>query len=70
MIKTRVAPGEYAAHRMLHARDAALEKFLREEAAKSYDEYKADPKNILSVADVSRSLDARHRARRTTSRKR
>lgn len=78
MIKSKVASGEYASDsevvrdglRTLQARDAALEKFLREEAAKSYDEYKADPKNIISAADVSAALDARHRTRRAKPRKR
>jgi putative addiction module CopG family antidote len=77
MIKTKVASGEYASDsevvrdglRTLQARDVALEKFLREEAAKSYDEYKIDPKNVVSIADVSAGLDARHRARRAKSRK-
>jgi putative addiction module CopG family antidote len=78
MIKTKVASGQYASDsevirdglRTLQARDAALERFLREEAAKSYDEYKADPKSVISAKDVSAGLDARHRERRAKSRKR
>ena len=42
---------------MMQARNAALEKFLREEAAKSYDKYKADPRSVISAADASAGLD-------------
>ena len=51
MVKAKVASGEYATEsevirdglRALQARDAAVEKWLRDEVAKSYDEYAADP---------------------------
>ena len=77
LIKSKVASGEYASEsevvrdglRTLQARDAVLEKFLREEAAKSYDEYKADPGVVISPAKVSAGLDARHRARLAKTRK-
>ena len=71
MIKAKVASGEYASEsevvrdglRTLQKRDAALEKFLRDEAAKSYDEYKANPTSGISSADLAAELDARHQAR-------
>ncbi len=51
MVKAKVASGEYASEsevirdglRTLQARDAAVEKWLRGEVARSYDEYAADP---------------------------
>ena len=78
LIKSKVASGEYASEsevvrdglRTLQARDAALEEFLREEAAKSYDEHAADPSAVISPARVSAGLDARHRARLAKTRKR
>ncbi len=50
MVKAKVARGEYATEsevirdglRTLQARDAAVEKWLREEVVKSYDECEAD----------------------------
>ncbi|MBW4669470.1 MAG: type II toxin-antitoxin system ParD family antitoxin [Cyanomargarita calcarea GSE-NOS-MK-12-04C] len=50
MVKAKVARGEYATEsevirdglRTLQARDAAVEKWLREEVVKSYDECQAD----------------------------
>ena len=77
LIKNKVASGEYASEsevvrdglRSLQARDVALEKFLREEAAQSYDEYKANPSIGISAAKVSAGLDSRHRARLGKARK-
>jgi len=51
MVKAKVASGEYASDsevirdglRTLQARDAALEKWLREEVVQSCKEYDADP---------------------------
>jgi len=78
MVKSKVASGEYASEsevvrdglRSLQARDAALEKFLRDEAAKSYDEYRANPRSVISARELSASLDAEHKARRARPRKR
>ncbi len=77
LIKSKVASGDYASEsevirdglRTLQARDVALEKFLREEVAKSFDEHKANPRNVISAARVSAGLDAKYRAQRTKSRK-
>jgi len=51
IVKAKVASGEYATGsevirdglRTLQARDAAVESWLRDEVAKSYDDYAADP---------------------------
>jgi Arc/MetJ-type ribon-helix-helix transcriptional regulator len=67
MIDAKVASGEYASENEvvvegligLKARDIALERWLREEAAASYDEYKADPSIAISADEVSARLDAR-----------
>jgi antitoxin ParD1/3/4 len=76
MVKQKVASGEYATEsevirdglRSLQARDAALEKWLHEEAAKSYDEYKADPSIGIEGAELKRQLKAHHQARLGKSR--
>lgn len=51
MVKAKVASGEYATKsevisdglRTLAARDAAVERWLRDEVAPAYDTHKADP---------------------------
>lgn len=75
MVKAKVASGEYATEsevirdglRTLQARDAAMENWLREEVAKSYDEYAADPSIGIPVDDVMARLRAAYRARTKTS---
>ncbi|MBY3091920.1 type II toxin-antitoxin system ParD family antitoxin [Rhizobium laguerreae] len=67
MVKAKVSSGEYATEsevirdglRTLAARDAAVEKWLRDEVVPTYDEMKADPERALSVEEVRRRLDAR-----------
>ncbi|AHF86849.1 plasmid stabilization protein (plasmid) [Rhizobium leguminosarum bv. trifolii WSM1689] len=67
MVKAKVSSGEYATEsevirdglRTLAARDAAVEKWLRDEVAPTYDEMKAHPERALSVEEVRRRLDAR-----------
>lgn len=67
MVKAKVTSGEYATEsevirdglRTLAARDAAIEKWLREEVAQTYDEMKAHPERALSLEDVNRRLDTR-----------
>jgi antitoxin ParD1/3/4 len=67
MVKAKVASGEYASEsevirdglRTLIARDAAIEKWLVEEVAPTYDEMKAHPERLLSLEEVDRRLDAR-----------
>jgi antitoxin ParD1/3/4 len=71
MIKAKVASGEYATEsevirdglRTLQARDAAIEKWLRDEVAKSYDEYAADPSIGIPAGEVMARLRASYRAR-------
>ncbi|MBY5457104.1 ribbon-helix-helix domain-containing protein [Rhizobium beringeri] len=67
MVKAKVSSGEYATEsevirdglRTLAARDAAVEKWLRDEVAPTYDEMKAYPERALSAEEVRRRLDAR-----------
>ncbi|MBB5536313.1 ribbon-helix-helix domain-containing protein [Rhizobium giardinii] len=67
MVKAKVISGEYATEsevirdglRTLAARDAAVEKWLREEVVPTYDEMKAHPERALSLEEVNRRLDAR-----------
>ncbi|ANP89064.1 ribbon-helix-helix domain-containing protein [Rhizobium leguminosarum] len=67
MVKAKVSSGEYATEsevirdglRTLAARDAAVEKWLRDEVVPTYDEMKAHPERALSVEEVRRRLDAR-----------
>jgi putative addiction module CopG family antidote len=71
MVKAKVASGEYATEsevirdglRTLQARDAAIESWLREEVAKSYDEYAADPSIGIPAEEVMSRLRASYRAR-------
>jgi len=75
MVKAKVASGEYATEsevirdglRALQARDAAVDKWLRDEVAKSYDEYAADPSIGIPVDDIMARLRASYRARQTKS---
>jgi antitoxin ParD1/3/4 len=75
MVKAKVASGEYATEsevirdglRALQARDAAVEKWLRDEVAKSYDEYAADPSIGIPADEVMARLRASYRARQTKS---
>jgi antitoxin ParD1/3/4 len=75
MVKAKVASGEYATEsevirdglRALQARDAAIERWLRDEVAKSYDEYAADPSIGIPAGEVMARLRASYRARRTIS---
>ncbi|MFF0953119.1 type II toxin-antitoxin system ParD family antitoxin [Rhizobium leguminosarum] len=67
MVKAKVSSGEYATEsevirdglRTLAARDAAVEKWLRDEVVPTYDEMKAHPERALSAEEVRRRLDAR-----------
>ncbi len=71
MVRAKVASGDYASEsevireglRALQMRDAAFETFLRDEAAKSYDDYKAYPGIGVPASKVTAELDSRHRAR-------
>jgi len=71
MVKAKVASGEYATEsevirdglRTLQARDAAVESWLRNEVAKSYDEYAADPRIGIPAEEVMARLRASYRTR-------
>jgi putative addiction module CopG family antidote len=71
MVKAKVASGEYATEsevirdglRTLQARDAAVESWLRNEIAKSYDEYAADPSIGIPAEEVMARLRASYRTR-------
>ena len=70
-IDAKVAGGDYASAsevvraglRALRERDAAIERWLVEEVAPTYDAYKADPDDVLSLDDLQQALDAHHAAR-------
>ena len=71
MVKAKVTSGEYATEsevirdglRTLLARDAAIESWLRDEAAKSYDEFAADPGIGIPADEVMARLRASYRDR-------
>ena len=49
--------------RALQERDAAIEKWLREEVAPTYDKMKADPSRGVSSEEVAASVQSRHEQR-------
>lgn len=66
MVKTKVSSGEYATEsevirdglRVLAARDTAVERWLREEVATTFDAVKADPAGTTeSAAETWRQLE-------------
>lgn len=71
MVKAKVASGEYATEsevirdglRTLLARDAAIEAWLQDEVAKSYDEFAADPGAGIPGEELMARLQASYRAR-------
>jgi putative addiction module CopG family antidote len=71
MVRAKVASGEYATEsevirdglRALQARDAAVESWLREEVARSFDENAARPWLGTPEAEVLERLRASYRAR-------
>jgi antitoxin ParD1/3/4 len=71
MVKAKVASGEYASEsevirdglRALQARDAALEAWLRSEAAKSYDEFAAEPTIGIPGEQIMERLRVSYRKR-------
>ncbi len=73
LVKAKVASGEYATEsevirdglRALLARDGAMENWLRDEVAKSYDEFKARPKSGIRAGEVMSQVRAAYRERTT-----
>lgn len=69
-VKAKVASGEYATEsevirdglRMLAARDAVVEKWLRDEVVPTLEAIKADPSRLVSAEDAWKQLSA-HMAR-------
>ena len=49
--------------RALQERDAAVERWLRDEVAGTYDRWKADPTAGLSPRDLAEQMRHRHQAR-------
>jgi antitoxin ParD1/3/4 len=70
-IDAKVAAGDYASAsevvraglRALQERDAAVERWLREEVAPAYDAMKADPSRGTEAKDVFAEIRMRHAAR-------
>lgn len=68
MVRAKVASGEYASEsevirdglRVLRARDAAVEKWLREDVATAHAAYLEDPSKVLTAEDVFARLRAGH----------
>ena len=65
MIKDKVASGSYASEsevirdgiRALQERDAAIDRWLREEVAPAYDAHKANPAKASPLTDVAARLE-------------
>ena len=49
--------------RALQERDAAVERWLREEVAPTYDAWRADPSQVIPIDEVFDDVRARHAAR-------
>jgi antitoxin ParD1/3/4 len=52
-----------ATFRAPQERDAAIERWLREEVAPTYDAVKADPSSVLSLQQVAAELRGHHARR-------
>ena len=66
IVREKVANGGYASEsevirdglRALQERDAAIERWLREEVAPAYDAHMANPEKAIPIAEVAARLDA------------
>lgn len=64
LVRAKVASGEYASEsevireglRALHARERAMEDWLRQKALPSYDAFRADPSRGMSLDEVRASI--------------
>lgn len=71
MVKDKVSSGEYASEsevirdglRVLKARDAAVDSWIREEVLSAYEAYRADPSQLLTVEQVFDDIEARYDAK-------
>lgn len=74
-IDALVASGSYstgsevirAGLRALRERDAAVERWLLQEAATSYDRWKANPAATLTSDELAERMNRRHQARRKSA---
>lgn len=70
-VDAKVAAGDYASVsevvraglRALQERDAAVERWLREDVAATYDMMKAEPKRGIAAEEVFAEIRARHAAK-------
>ena len=70
-VDAKVAGGDYASAsevvraglRALRERDAAVERWLVEEVAPTYDAYKANPDDVLTRDELHAALETHHAAR-------
>lgn len=73
MVKAKVASGEHATEsdviRTRAARDAAVERWLREEVAPVYDELKAHPERTVSLDEAFAEFGKRVKSISTTTKK-
>lgn len=77
MVKAKVASGEYASEsevirdglRTLQAREAIVERWLRDEVAATYDAHKSDPSRAIPADAVMAGLEARFLAARSASKR-
>lgn len=71
-LRERVRSGQYASEsevirdglRALFSRDQAVETWLRQEVAATYDALMAEPNDVVSADEVRAHLAARHSAHR------
>ena len=68
LVKAKVASGEYASEsevirdglRALHARERAVDDWLRQRALPSYDAYRADPSKGIPLEEVRATIGKRN----------